>query len=96
MPPRIMAGSCNLGPAIHFECSPILSPSFPYTSGHGSPAALFELVLFCNSLIKQENATAIAEGTLSFPAVTQSRHMLWLTRRCLLWGQDSLFTYTHT
>lgn len=28
-PPRIMVGSCNLGPAIYFECSPILSPSFP-------------------------------------------------------------------
>lgn len=70
-----MAGSSNLGPATHFECRPILSPSFLYTSGHGSPAALFKLVLFRKSLIKPENATAIAEGTLSFPAQTQSRHM---------------------
>lgn len=95
-PPRITAGSCNLGPVLHFECRPILSLSFPYTSGHGSPAALFKLALFCNSLIKQENATAVAEGTLSFPALTQSRHMLCLTRWCLLQGQNRLYTYIHT
>lgn len=74
--PGVMVGSCNLGSTIHFECSLPLSPSLPYTGGHGSPAALFKPVLFCNSLIKHDNVTTIAEGTLSFAALTQSRRAL--------------------